>query len=206
MRQWPFVLLWSTGALLGAGCEAPVQAQNPLVVSSEQKAQQLVSTFFGHYVQNRFDDAVGLLCEQTDADRQRALRFMQTSQATGSRFRVDAFQVRSALAHWVGREPYYWVDVSFPRAEGGAFLHAYRVRVRDGCIEHFLGDPSLRRPPPAPSPTPPSPTPAPMALPDQGDPNGAPGTTSPPAKADDDGDVDHTHTPSTTLPKARHTL
>lgn len=170
-RVMPFCWVATFTSVL-LGCEPRVEVNNPLQVSSEQKAQQLIRDFFGHYVQLEVDDAVALLCEQNPAERTQAAQFIRTSQSPSSRFRVDAFQVRSALAHWVGREPYYWVDVAFPRVSGGHLLHAYRVRVRDGCIENFLGTSAA---PQAPPPSLSVPAAAPQSVPQK--------TTPPPASS-----------------------
>ncbi|MCP4499099.1 MAG: hypothetical protein GY822_03920 [Deltaproteobacteria bacterium] len=126
--------------LLGnSGCEE--QNRNPetlfLALPSEEDAEHFVEKFLSAFQDEDLDAALQDLCEQDQRSLLNARKFMEQSQAIGSRFRFEDFKVRSALAHWVGREPYYWVDVSFT-VEKRFILRAYRVRVRDGCIEHFL--------------------------------------------------------------------
>lgn len=121
-----------------------------MAIATEKDALREIEQFFGAYVVTDIDTTARMICEQDPESLARLRSFIQHSQAPGSMFRVERFQVRSAVPMWIGKEPYYRVEVSFPRRNGpGEILHQYRLRVRDGCIEGFL------EPGPGPRPAPP---------------------------------------------------
>lgn len=163
-----------------------------MAVATEQEALQLVGHFFDAYVHVDIDTTSRLLCEQDPESLGRVRAFVQHSQARGSPYRVEQYQVRSAVPMWIGKEPYFRVEVSFPRKSGrGEILHQYRVRVRDGCLEGFL------EPGPGPRPAPPPvgsgvdvdddevdplrmPDSEPLMIPDLGPSSREPGAATPP--------------------------
>jgi len=101
-------------------------------------ALALVDRFFQAYVRTDLDTLGDMLCER-DERLSRVLTFIQESQAPMSPFRVETYQVRSAAPVWIGRQPYFRVEVSFPRRRSpGQILHVYQVKAKIGCIDGFL--------------------------------------------------------------------
>ena len=121
-----------------------------MALPEEEDALQFVKQFFEAYVHVDVDSISRMICECDPQSVEQVRAFVQTSQTPGSVFRVERYQVRSAVPMWIGREPYFRVEVSFPRRAGrGEILHQYRVRVRNGCLEGLL------EPGPGPRPAPP---------------------------------------------------
>jgi hypothetical protein len=162
--------------VLAAACADDREVPARLAAGADQEAQAVVERFFSFYVAADAEQAVELLCERDAASRGQAAAFIRSSQAPGSRFRVQAFDVRKVEPSWDGTEPLFWVTVAFPRnTTEGEMVHAYRVRAKDGCIERFLGGPSR---PPAQQPVDPKPAPAELPPP-------APPETAPVGTGDD---------------------
>lgn len=151
MRLAPVVLV----VVFGAACSRPSAPPAPrLAVPSDDDARAFVERFFTDYVAGDVEAALSRLCEQDAPSRNAYRAFIEGSQGEGSRFRITRFQARDVQAAWKGAEPYFEVVVAFPRTRGpGEIVHAYRVRAREGCIEHFLGGPVPRHSlPPAEAP------------------------------------------------------
>ena len=138
--------------MLLTGCPEE-NTRNPprlMAIPKEQDAIAFVQHFFDAYVHVDVDSVSRMICEQDPESLGQVRAFIQHSQAEASPFRVVRYQVRSAVPMWIGKEPYFRVEVSFPRKAGrGEILHQYRVRVRDGCLEGLL------EPGPGPRPSPP---------------------------------------------------
>jgi hypothetical protein len=135
-----------------SGCPEEDRQQVPrkMAMAKEQDALSFMQHFFDAYVHVDVDSVSRMICEQDPQSLGQVRAFIQHSQAEDSPFRVARYQVRSAVPMWIGKEPYFRVEVSFPRKAGrGEILHQYRVRVRDGCVEGLL------EPGPGPRPSPP---------------------------------------------------
>lgn len=159
-----------------AGCAGEQTTPPPRVaVPSDKDALDFVGRFFQAYVRTDIDTVRDMLCEK-DPDRLlRTLTFIQESQAPFSPFRIDTYQVRSAAAFWIGKAPYFRVEVSFPRRRSpGQILHIYTVRATDGCMEQFLEDRSVFGMPNTPSPPPQLPGNAQRSPTDEGAPQNEP--------------------------------
>lgn len=118
--------------------EAAAPAPQP-VLSSADDARAFTTRFFQAYVSGDANTAADMLCTLDPASLERARRFIERSQRPGSPYRVETFTVRSIGTHWIQREPYFRVEVSFPTAKrDGEVLHAYTLRAKDGCMEGFL--------------------------------------------------------------------
>ncbi len=143
MRATTLTLLLCSVAPLGCANDRPAPPPR-LAVSSDEEALDFVGRFFQAYVRTDLDTVRDMLCEKDKARLLRTLTFIQESQAPFSPFRIDTYQVRSAAAFWIGKAPYFRVEVSFPRRRSpGQILHIYTVRAADGCMEQFLEDRSV---------------------------------------------------------------
>ena len=136
---WRRSLLLSLPLLL-AGCINERAPPNPFPVASETDAAALVRGFFHSAALGDFEAAVDVLCDLSAQERSAARSLIARAQTPSSLFRIDHVDIRSVKSHWVGTEPTFWVEVALPRRDGtGEILSAYRVRVRTGCIENFVG-------------------------------------------------------------------
>jgi len=109
------------------------------VLSSTKDAKAFAHRFFAAYVAGDTSAVLDMMCASNAAETERARRFVARSQREGSPYRIESFTIRSVGAHWIQKEPYFRVEVSFPRAGSeGEILHAYTLRAKDGCVEHFL--------------------------------------------------------------------
>lgn len=152
MRADARLLLLVSVLLPLGGCpeENRQNAPRMMAIAKEQDALLFMQHFFDAYVHVDVDSVSRMICEQDPQSLGQVRAFIQHSQAEDSPFRVARYQVRSAVPMWIGKEPYFRVEVSFPRKAGrGEILHQYRVRVRDGCVEGLL------EPGPGPRPSPP---------------------------------------------------
>jgi hypothetical protein len=155
MRPLPLPL--TLLALMTLACARPEPPPvEQLAAGSDAAARRVVISFYTAYVAGDIDSAVTHLCEDGAAELARAREFIGRSQRAESPFRIDRFEVGRAVPLWADRDPYYEVNVSFPRGEAeDALGHKHRVRARDGCIERFLpesGTPTAPAPPPADEP------------------------------------------------------
>lgn len=131
-------LLVALGALASCAREAAPPADQP-VLSSNDDARAFTERFFASYVAGDAKAAVDMLCASDAGFAERARRFIERSQRAGSPYRVETFTIRSIGTHWIQREPYFRVEVSFPTKGGdGEVLHAYTLRAKDGCVDGFL--------------------------------------------------------------------
>jgi hypothetical protein len=134
--------------LVGAvGCTKSNPPAPAFVIGSEKDARALVDTFLQGYVRLDVNATLERLCERDPDSQGTAAAFIARSQAPGSPFRVDSYVVSAVEPAWVGSEPYFFVDVRFPRPSGSVTPHRLFVRAREGCIERFLGgEPGTQRP------------------------------------------------------------
>ena len=144
-----FPLMW--GAM---GCPGNEEgASQNLKAPTQDAAIDLVTRFFNAYVNLNTETVLQLMCEQDSMNQRRAATFVEQSQSLRSPYRVNRFHIRSVVPLWMKKDPYFRVEVSFPRNRGpGELLHAYSVRVRDGCLEGFLAPPGASANQNAPGP------------------------------------------------------
>lgn len=125
--------------LVPTGCK-PHAAIPPhlLPISDQQQARAFIDAFFRAYVSDQFDTALAMLCSQDPVSQASARKDMEAGRKQSAQDRITQFHVRSIAPMWIGQEPYYRAEVSFPLPHHtGHLLEAYSIRVRDGCVDGF---------------------------------------------------------------------
>jgi hypothetical protein len=136
MRPVPVVVALF-GAGVGGGCPSGAGDARDLAVSSDARARGVVESALVELAAGRMDDVLARFCDRSDAGLARARELL--SPGTGRRDVV----VRRVEPAWVGREPYFFVEVGSP---DGAFVHGLGVEVRTGCLERAVGAPDVAVP------------------------------------------------------------
>jgi hypothetical protein len=139
---WMFVAIaiW----VFAHGCNRDdIEVAPQPVIRSDKAALAFVTSFFDAFVNVEVEAASRMLCERDSESQLRAQMFIRQSQAPGSPFRIQHFQVRSVVPMWIGSAPFFRVEVAFPKRAGNSeVLHQYRVNAMDGCLESFLPFPN----------------------------------------------------------------
>lgn len=125
-------------------------SQQRLPIHNQEQAKKFIHGFFSAYLNNDFETVVRMLCDQDQSMKDTMKMNMDRFQATQMSQRPSSFEVRSVIPMWIGREPYYRAEISFPLThQRGHFLEAYSIRVQEGCVEAFADnkiDESLSQP------------------------------------------------------------
>lgn len=118
------------GSGLGGGCPSAASDARDLAVSSDARALAVVESALVELAAGRIDDVLARFCDRSEAGLARARELL--SPGAGRRDLV----VRRVEPSWVGREPYFFVEVGSP---DDAFVHGLGVEVRTGCLERAVG-------------------------------------------------------------------
>ena len=121
--------------VFGAGCPPQDGDAKDLAVWSGSEAKKVVEHSLADLERGDVDVVVSRFCD-VSADGLRRARAI-VGPAAGK----AGLRVRRVEPAWVGKEPFFYVEVGdhdVGSAEGG-WVHGLAVRVRDGCIDRAVG-------------------------------------------------------------------
>ena len=115
--------------LLGVSCSSTNGDAHDLAVWSDAEARRYVGEALDDLRAGHLEAVVARFCDQgaDGIDRARALLRPGLGKASLAILRVEPA--------WVGKEPYFYVEVG----DGAAWTHGFGVSVRTGCLERAVG-------------------------------------------------------------------
>lgn len=123
------VVVVAVALLLGVSCSSTTGDAHDLAVWSDAEARRFVAEALADLRAGRLEAVVARFCDQgaDGVDRARSLLRPGLGQASLAILRVEPA--------WVGKEPYFYVEVG----DGAAWTHGFGVSVRTGCLERAVG-------------------------------------------------------------------
>lgn len=115
-----------------AGCPPHDGDARDLAVWSTTEATRVVDEQLRFLANNNVDRVLARFCDQSPAalEKSRALLLPHTG---------SGLRVRHVEPAWVGKEPWFAVEVGDHDGDGPGFVHTIGVRVRDGCLDRAVG-------------------------------------------------------------------
>jgi hypothetical protein len=142
-----------------AGCPPHDGDARDLAVWSTAEATRVVDGHLRVLEKGELDRVLKHFCDQSPAaiEKSRALLLPHAQPspeekpalgfvAEASLLRVARLRVRQVEPAWVGKEPWFAVEIGDHDGDGAGFVHTLGVRVRDGCLDRAVG---ATPPPPA---------------------------------------------------------
>jgi len=122
-------------ALLGGGCPPRDGDAKDLVVWSNTEARRVVELSLKDLEGGDTDVVTARFCD-VSADGVRRARQLLAPAAGRTGLRV-----RRVEPAWVGKEPFFYVEVGDHDVDDAAagWVHGLGVRVRDGCLDRAVG-------------------------------------------------------------------
>jgi hypothetical protein len=123
------VVVVAVALLLGVSCSSTNSDAHDLTVWSDAEARRIVGEALVDLRAGHLEAVVARFCDQGDDGiaRARAVLRPGVGQASLAIVRVEPA--------WVGKEPYFSVEVG----DGAAWTHGFGVSVRTGCLERAVG-------------------------------------------------------------------
>ncbi|HEY1099533.1 MAG TPA: hypothetical protein VGF99_11425 [Myxococcota bacterium] len=118
--------------LLAAGCPPQDGDAKDLAVWSAAEARRAIEKSLVDLEKGDLDSVLRRFCDDGPDGRRRTEALLRI--AVGKHL-----EVRTVEPAWVGKEPYFYVEVGFGAAAGDAVFHGFGVRVRDGCLDRAVG-------------------------------------------------------------------
>ncbi len=122
------------------GCKPPSEyPPHVLPIHNQEQAKAFTQVFFKAYLNHDVETVISMVCEKDQTTHEAVKSNMNQLKRKRLADRPYTFEIRSIIPMWIGREPYYRIELSFPlKNQTGQLLEAYRIRVRDGCVEGFV--------------------------------------------------------------------
>lgn len=128
--RWTVVV--AVGGLTVAGCPPHDGDARDLAVWSTTEAVRVVDEQLALLRKNELDRVLGRFCDQSPTALEKSRSLLHPH--VGAPLRV-----RHVEPAWVGREPWFAVEVGDHDGDGAGFVHTLGVRVRDGCLDRAVG-------------------------------------------------------------------
>jgi hypothetical protein len=128
---WSVVVVAAALALL-AGCPPHDGDARDLAVWSTAEATRVVDEHLRLLEKGELDRVLGRFCDQSPAAIEKSRALLQPHTQPGLR-------VRHVEPAWVGKEPWFAVEIGDHDGDGPGFVHTIGVRVRDGCLDRAVG-------------------------------------------------------------------
>lgn len=128
---WSVVVV-VTAALVLTGCPPHDGDARDLAVWSTAEATRVVDEQLSLLNKGELDRVLGRFCDQSPAAIEKSRALLQPHKQSGLR-------VRHVEPAWVGKEPWFAVEIGDHDGDGAGFVHTIGVRVRDGCLDRAVG-------------------------------------------------------------------